>query len=101
MEAVLTVAPERRKVGVYEVAFEIEYTLEVAGTESLAFLPLARSMSVKATGNWPHPGFTSGFLPVERRITQSGFEARWQVLDLNRSYGARCTPSSTASWHWC
>lgn len=67
---------------------EIGITLQVAGTESLAFMPLARSTSVKASGNWPHPGFARGFLPIERHVTRGGFDARWQVLDLNRSYGS-------------
>lgn len=68
---------------------EIELDLEAAGTEALAFLPLARATSVRAEGNWPHPGFTSGFLPTDRQVTDSGFRARWQVLDLNRAYGSR------------
>jgi inner membrane protein len=68
-------------------AFDV--TLELAGTESLRFLPLARSTRLQAAGNWPHPGFTNGFLPIERSITPNGFTARWQVLDLNRTYGSR------------
>jgi inner membrane protein involved in colicin E2 resistance len=67
---------------------EFEVPLELAGTESLSFLPFARSMRVQIAGNWPHPGFTSAFLPVERNVGGGGFEALWQVLDLNRSYGA-------------
>ena len=27
-------------------------------------------------GNWPHPGFTSGFLPVERRIIAGVLRSR-------------------------
>src|ERR1044072_5263735 len=36
--------------------------------------------------NWPHPSFYGAFLPAERTITSNGFDARWQVLELNRSY---------------
>jgi inner membrane protein len=36
--------------------------------------------------NWPHPSFYGSFLPAERTITADGFDARWQVLELNRSY---------------
>ena len=68
---------------------EFAVTLELAGTQSLRFLPLARSMRVRMAGNWQHPGFTSGFLPVTRESGSTGFKARWQVLDLNRTYGAR------------
>jgi inner membrane protein len=62
-------------------------TVDLAGTRSFGVLPLARNTFVQMSGNWPHPGFTSGFLPVDRKITEDHFEARWQVLDLNRSYG--------------
>jgi inner membrane protein len=67
----------------------IEVTFELAGTQSLQFLPLAQDMVVRARGNWPDPGFTDGFLPVERQIDAQGFKAVWQVLNLNRSYGDR------------
>jgi len=67
--------------------FELIYT--VAGTQSLSFLPLAHASRVKLHGNWPDPGFASGFLPVERHVHGADFDATWQVLDLNRSYGAR------------
>jgi inner membrane protein len=66
-----------------------DLTLEVAGTESLRFLPLARSSNVKLSGNWSHPGFTRGFLPMEHEIGSGRFQARWQILDLNRVYGSQ------------
>jgi inner membrane protein len=68
-------------------AFELTYA--VAGTQSLAFAPLAHTSRARLRGNWPDPGFASGFLPVERHLHGGGFDATWQVLDLNRSYGAR------------
>ena len=81
-------APVRTDTPLEVGKHEFEVTLDLAGTASLSFLPLARSVRVTATGNWPHPGFTDGFLPVERRIDAKGFQARWQVPDFNRSYGA-------------
>ena len=50
-----------------------ELTLQVAGTYSLAFLPTARSSSLQLAGNWADPGFTRGFLPVERGLALSVF----------------------------
>jgi inner membrane protein len=66
-----------------------DLTFEVAGTQSLGFLPLARTVHVSSHGNWPDPGFTDGFLPLERTIDGRGYTATWQVLNLNRSYGDR------------
>ena len=58
----------------------------VAGSRSVSMLPLGNETSVTVRSDWPHPSFQGTFLPVERKITEQGFEARWQVLDLNRAY---------------
>jgi len=69
-----------------EVRFDL--TLQVAGTYSLAFLPTARSTSLQLSGNWADPGFTRGFLPVEREVSNGRFTSRWQILDLKSSFGS-------------
>lgn len=74
---------------------QFDLTYEVAGTQSLGFLPLDRTVHVAAQGNWPDPGFTDGFLPLERHIDARGFTASWQVLNLNRVYGDRWFQDST------
>lgn len=76
-------------------AFDLSF--DVAGTQSLEFLPLARVMSVQAHGNWSDPGFTDGFLPIERQIDARGFTAKWQILNLNRTYGDRWFQDSTST----
>ncbi|MEP6939272.1 MAG: cell envelope integrity protein CreD [Rudaea sp.] len=68
-----------------EHAFELELTL--AGTGSLHFLPLARRTEASVVAPWPDPSFNGAFLPAEHHVQGDGFEAHWQVLDLNRSYG--------------
>lgn len=65
-----------------------DLTLQLAGTHSLSFMPTARSTSVHLSGNWMDPGFTRGLLPVERSVSNGRFNARWQVLDLNRQFGS-------------
>ncbi|TLY52778.1 MAG: cell envelope integrity protein CreD [Gammaproteobacteria bacterium] len=66
-------------------AFELELTL--AGTTSLQFLPLARHTEASLAAAWSNPSFVGAFLPAEHKIDTQGFDARWQVLDLNRIYG--------------
>jgi inner membrane protein len=66
----------------------LKLSMEIAGTRSFGFLPMARSVDAQVSGNWPHPGFTRGFLPTQRSVSDSGFEARWRILELNRAYGA-------------
>lgn len=76
-------------------AFDLSF--DVAGTQSIEFLPLAHVLRVQAHGNWPNPGFTDGFLPIERQIDAHGFTANWRVLNLNRTYGDRWFQDSTSA----
>jgi inner membrane protein len=62
--------------------FELE--VELAGSESLHFLPMARETVVELSAPWPDPSFEGAFLPVERTVTDLGFEALWRVLSLHR-----------------
>ena len=64
--------------------FRIEAALK--GSGSLFFTPLGKVTSIKLTSPWPDPSFTGAFLPDEKTITASGFEASWKVLNLNRNY---------------
>jgi inner membrane protein len=63
------------------------FDLRLAGTAELKFLPLARETDVNLSGSWPDPSFAGAFLPDRHSGDKAGFEAHWQVLDLNRSYG--------------
>lgn len=65
----------------------LKLSMEIAGTRSFRFLPLAGSVDAQVSGNWPHPGFTRGYLPTQRSVNAAGFDARWRILELNRSYG--------------
>jgi inner membrane protein len=46
-------------------------------------------MKVHSHGNWPDPGFTDGYLPLEHRLDKNGFTALWRVVAFNRAYGDR------------
>jgi inner membrane protein len=63
-----------------------EFHTKVAGSRDLSMLPLGSTTSLQLHSNWPHPSFHGAFLPAEHTITAAGFDARWQVLELNRSY---------------
>ncbi len=65
--------------------FRLELTL--AGSEALYFLPIGEATSITMQSDWTSPGFEGQYVPLERAISQAGFTARWQVAELNRSYG--------------
>jgi len=65
-------------------AIGFEIGVELAGSESLHFLPVARATDVRLDAPWPDPSFDGAFLPAERTVTENGFEATWRVLSLHR-----------------
>ncbi len=52
--------------------------LSLRGTESFAFLPLARRAELSLAAAWPTPSFTGAGLPVRAEVTDTGFTAQWQ-----------------------
>lgn len=56
--------------------------IRLAGTESLALVPLARSNVFKLDSAWPHPRFGGDFLPRQPQVSSKGFHAQWEVSSL-------------------
>ncbi len=63
--------------------FRLEF--ELAGSDSLHFLPLGASTTVSAQIAWPHPDFDGAFLPISHVFTAKGYSANWNVLEINRA----------------
>lgn len=63
-----------------------DFKAVLAGSRNFSVLPVGSTTSVTLRSDWPHPAFQGAFLPVSRDISDTGFTARWQVLELNRSY---------------
>lgn len=63
-------------------AFGAVVTLELVGTEDLAFAPIGEQSVVKLSSDWPHPSFNGRFLPSQRTVSDQGFEAEWQLSAL-------------------
>ncbi|MEN7342683.1 MAG: cell envelope integrity protein CreD [Pseudomonadota bacterium] len=83
-----------------QLPFDI--ALNLRGSVSLNFIPLAGTTSLTLSANWPHPKFVGRFLPVTRTISDSGFEAAWQVSDFSTGAGdmlERCTVDHCADFY--
>jgi inner membrane protein len=63
--------------------FRMEF--ELAGSDSLHFLPLAANTTVAARVAWSDRDFDGAFFPVSHEQNAQGYTANWQVLELNRS----------------
>ncbi len=69
--------------------------MELNGSRAFQILPLGKVTDVEIESTWADPSFTGAFLPQDYKVTDSGFSAKWQVLDMNRNYpqswiGDRC-----------
>jgi inner membrane protein len=67
-------------------AAPFDFSTVLAGSRDFSVLPVGSTTSVRIESDWPHPSFQGAFLPAQRTIDDSGFDAHWQVLELNRSY---------------
>ena len=61
-------------------------TLEVNGTRSLEFLPVADDTAIRMRSSWRHPGFQGAPLPYSRTITADGFSAEWRVPQFGHGF---------------
>lgn len=64
--------------------FRFEIPLLLNGSGSFHIAPSGRTTRVEITSNWPHPGFSGGFLPDQREINPDGFTASWSIPYLAR-----------------
>ena len=62
------------------------FNLDLNGSHSLNFVPLGKETTVKISSPWKDPSFMGAFVPDEHHITDTGFTARWNILQLNRNY---------------
>lgn len=66
--------------------YSFSIPIKLNGSGGICFEPVGKSTKVEINSTWHSPSFTGNFLPDERTVSQEGFSAKWQVLDLNRNY---------------
>ncbi|MFZ4633922.1 MAG: cell envelope integrity protein CreD [Saprospiraceae bacterium] len=72
--------------------------LDLKGSGSMFFTPVGKVTEVNLQSPWPDPSFTGAFLPDEKSIGAEGFQAKWKVLHLNRSYPQAWTSSRNVAF---
>ncbi|WP_455922049.1 cell envelope integrity protein CreD [Pseudomonas putida] len=60
-------------------AIKVGFDLGLQGTGRFDVLPVGRETSVALKADWPHPSFVGDYLPVQRNVAASGFDAHWQT----------------------
>jgi inner membrane protein len=59
-----------------------DYRLQLVGTSRLDIVPVGDASEIHLTSDWPHPSFTGAWLPDERVVSRTGFEATWRTSHL-------------------
>ncbi|WP_257670316.1 cell envelope integrity protein CreD [Parapedobacter tibetensis] len=89
----LMVAPDLGEGLLDGVPFRFE--LDLKGSESLHFIPLAKNTIVSIQGDWATPSFGGSFLPETRKVDDTGFTASWQVPHFSRKLPQQWTSDGT------
>lgn len=61
-------------------------SIELKGSSDLFITPVGKNTEVNIASSWPDPSFTGKFLPSDKKITSTGFDATWEVNYLNRNF---------------
>ena len=73
---------------------QFKVNLKLNGSEGISFTPLGKTTKVSINSNWADPSFNGAFLPDNRKISNEGFTADWEVLHLNRNYPQEFTDNN-------
>jgi inner membrane protein len=65
---------------------DVQMKLDLKGSKRLDFVPTGKTTEVKLSGKWKDPSFDGVFIPIDRTITDAGFDATWKVLHFNRPF---------------
>jgi inner membrane protein len=65
---------------------QFEISLNLNGSNAIFVTPIANETEVKFTADWGTPSFDGTFLPTDKKISESGFEANWNTNEMNRTY---------------
>jgi len=66
-----------------ENTFNIQFAVQ--GGKSMRILPIGETTLARIQSDWPSPSYQGGFLPTEHTMSESGFDAQWEISYLSRS----------------
>ncbi len=73
--------------GLAQGAVPFIINLHLNGSQGLFIVPIGKTTTASVQSDWATPSFGGDFLPESHNVTNSGFNAQWKVIDLNRSFG--------------
>jgi inner membrane protein len=74
--------------------FAVQAKMKFTGAQRLAVLAWGKTTELHVKGDWAHPSYDGGFLPVSKAPPGGSFEARWTVPFIARGAPAEGTYDS-------
>lgn len=87
----------------FNASSDFSIDLHLDGSSTLAFSPIGKTTSVSVDSPWVSPSFDGAFLPLDKKVEENGFVAKWKVLHLNRAIPQSWTgpaPNADKSGEW-
>jgi len=67
-----------------KIPFSLEF--QIKGSEGISFAPVGKETVLLMSSPWQSPKFTGTFLPSQREVNASGFQAEWRLSSFGRSF---------------
>lgn len=74
------------KIDARELQYTFKTKLNLNGSFELLFAPVGKETQLHLSSAWSNPSFTGAYLPTERKLDESGFEADWRVFHISRDF---------------
>lgn len=65
---------------------DFKLSVNLKGSQSIRFTPLGTQTQASIESSWPEPVFKGAISPESSELSESGFNANWQISNLTRSY---------------
>jgi len=62
-----------------------DIVIDIQGGRSARIIPVGQDTHFSVSADWPSPSFQGSFLPVRSNITETSFDAEWDVNYLSRN----------------
>lgn len=72
---------------------QFKISIDLNGSKHIQFTPISKNNTVILSSDWEHPKFFGAFIPDTHSINENGFNARWNVLEMNREIPLNWTNS--------
>ena len=74
---------------------DFAFDASVQGSERLQIAPVGKATTATLQSPWPDPSFCGAYLPIQRRVDRTGFQATWTISHFSRGFPQNWTSRSS------